>query len=153
MDTEVGTIRVGGWNQEVRLEQRSLLIPFAYANGTGSVSRRLPVLFLCLCVVGMTAFSQPQSRTVQIFIDSDADLLFTNSEGQRYGYDFKNKKFVEEISGARTVTREGSLTFVIPYERSAKPYHISVTGRSTVPVDANLSMTGPGFVSGFHNLK
>src|SRR5215475_1703101 len=32
--TKVSTIRVSGWDQEVRLIQSSFLIPFAHANGT-----------------------------------------------------------------------------------------------------------------------
>lgn len=101
----------------------------------------------------MTAATPPQARTLQILIDANVNVLITNTRGERYGFDLKNKNFVEEISGARSITREGSLTFIIPHEISGGTYRMSITGKSADPVAANLSMTGPGFVSGVHDLK
>ena len=65
----------------------------------------------------------------------------------------ETSKLFDEIAGVRTITREGSLTFVVLNDKWAGPCQMSVSGKSSVPVPANLSLTGPGFVSGFHDLK
>jgi|GEM_PF-2870458 len=36
--SEVSTIRVNGWDKERLKSRRNFLIPFAYANGTDSIS-------------------------------------------------------------------------------------------------------------------
>ena len=91
-------------------------------------------------------------RTVQILLGADADVLVENSDGKRTGLDFKSGKFVDEIPGARVISAEGSSTYILPFDKSGKPYKVSVTGKSSTPVTADLSMTGPGFVVGFRGL-
>src|SRR5947208_3186709 len=95
---------------------------------------------------------QTLPKTVQILLDADADLLIENSDGKRLGLDFQSKKFVNEIPEARVIDREGSSTFVLPFDKSGKPYKVTVSGKSTSNVNADLSMTGPGFVVGFRGL-
>src|SRR5438105_2486394 len=95
---------------------------------------------------------QAAPRTVQILLDVDADLLIENSDGKRTGLDFKSGKFVDEIPGARVISGEASSTYVLPLDKSGKPYKLSVSGKSSTPVIADLSMTGPGFVIGFRGL-
>jgi len=95
---------------------------------------------------------QAVAKTVQILLDADADLLIENPDGKRLGLDFQSKKFVNEIPEARVIDREGSSTFVLPFDKSGKPYKVTVSGKSTSNVNADLSMTGPGFVVGFRGL-
>jgi hypothetical protein len=96
---------------------------------------------------------EPQAaRTVQLSLDVDADVLIENADGKRLGLDFKTKKFVEEIPGARMITRDASSTFVLPFDKSGKLYLVSISSRSTAQTAADLSMTGPGFVVGFREL-
>ncbi len=92
------------------------------------------------------------AKSVQILLDVDADLLIENSDGKRLGLDFQSKQFVNEIPEARAISRETSTTYVLPFDRSAKPYKITVSGKSASNVNADLSMTGPGFVVGFRGL-
>jgi Holliday junction resolvase-like predicted endonuclease len=94
--------------------------------------------------------AQP-AKTVQISLDVDADVLIEDSTHQRIGVDLKTRKFVNEIAGARTIDREGSSTFVLPFDKSGTPYTVTVAGKSNT--SANLSMTGPGFVVGARNLN
>ncbi|MDX6384621.1 MAG: hypothetical protein QOK48_2194 [Blastocatellia bacterium] len=96
---------------------------------------------------------ETMAETVQISLDVDADLLIENSEGQRVGLDFTSRKFVDEIPGARVVANEGSATFVLPFDKSGQPYKISVAGKSASRVDADLRMTGAGFVVGFRGVR
>jgi len=93
------------------------------------------------------------AKTVQISLDVDADVLIEDSNHQRIGVDSKTKTFVNEIAGARTIEREGSLTFVLPFDKSGKPYTVMLTGKANTSGAANLSMTGPGFVVGARNLN
>src|SRR5437870_11713644 len=92
------------------------------------------------------------AKTVQIFLGADGDVLVENSDGKRIGYDFKSKKFVNEIPEARVISRETSATYVLPFDNSGKPYLVTVSGKSAAKVDADLSMTGPGFLVGFRSL-
>jgi hypothetical protein len=97
--------------------------------------------------------SQSRPKTVQISLDVDADVLIEDSTHQRIGVDLKTRKFVNEIPDARTIEREGSLTFVLPFDKAGKPYMVKLTGNAHTPALANLSMTGPGFVVGARKLN
>ena len=97
------------------------------------------------------ANSHPQT-TVQISIDTVADVLIENSDGKRIGFDFSTKNFVNEIPGARNIDRETSSTFVLPSEKPEKTYKISVSGKSGSALAGILSIAGPGFITGFRSL-
>ena len=101
---------------------------------------------------GQKAEPKTVAKTVQISLNVEADVLIENSDGKRIGFDFKSKKFVNEIPEARVISRETSSTFVLPFDKSGKPYLIAASGKSASKVDADLSMTGPGFVVGFRSL-
>jgi hypothetical protein len=92
------------------------------------------------------------AKTVQIFLNADADVLIEDSAGKRIGFDSKAGKSFNEIPEARAVAVEGSAAYVLPFDRTGKPYRVTVSGRSTSEADADLSMTGPGFVVGFRGL-
>ena len=100
-----------------------------------------------------TSTIQSAPRTVQISIDTDANVLIENSDGKRIGLDFASKKFVNEIPDARNLDRETSSTFILPYDKSAKPYKIAVAAKPGSAPAAILSMTGPGFIAGVRSLK
>lgn len=91
-------------------------------------------------------------RTVQISLDTDADVLIENSDGKRLGLDFKTKTLVNEIPEARRIDRETSSIFVLPYDKSGKSYKISISAKPASAAAAILSMTGPGFIVGFRSL-
>jgi len=96
---------------------------------------------------------QSAPRTVQISVDTDANVLIENSDGKRIGMDFTTKSFVNEIPDARSIDRETSAMFVLPYGKSGKPYKIAVSGKPASAPAAILSMTGPGFIVGFRSLR
>jgi hypothetical protein len=98
------------------------------------------------------ASSETIAKTVQISLNVDADVLIEDSEGKRVGLDFKSRKFVNEIAEARVVSRESSSTFVLPFDKSGKLYRVISSGKSSTKVDADLSMSGPGFVVGFGSI-
>jgi hypothetical protein len=91
-------------------------------------------------------------KTVQILVDAGGDVLVENSDGKRIGLDFKSKKFVNEIPEARVISRETSATYVLPFDKSGRPYKVTILGKSAAKTNANLSMTGPGFVVGFRGV-
>lgn len=95
---------------------------------------------------------EPIARTVQISLNVDADVLIEDSQGKRIGLDFQSRKFVNEIPEARVVSGESSSTFALPFDKSGKLYKVTVSGKSSTKVDADLSMSGPGFVAGFRSV-
>jgi hypothetical protein len=96
---------------------------------------------------------QLSPKTVQISVDVDADVLIEDSTHRRIGVDLKNRTSVNEIPEARTIDREGSLTFVLPFNQSSKPFIVMLARKANTPDAANVSMTGPGFVVGVRKLN
>src|SRR5882762_7136046 len=86
------------------------------------------------------ASSETIAKTVQISLNVDADLLIENSEGKRLGLDFKSRRFVNEIPAAQFVSKETSATYVLPFDKSGRPYAVTLSGKSATGVDADLSM-------------
>jgi hypothetical protein len=97
--------------------------------------------------------NQTKSRTVQISLDTDANVLVENSDGKRFGFDFTKQKFVGEIPDAQSLDRETSTIFILPYDKTGKSYKIAVAGRPNSAPAATLSLTGPGFIAGVRDLK
>jgi hypothetical protein len=92
------------------------------------------------------------AKTVQISLNVDAEVLIEDSDGKRIGFDFNSRKFVNEIPNARAITQESSATYVLPFDKSGRPYKVTILGKSATKVDVDLSMTGPGFVVGFRSV-
>jgi hypothetical protein len=92
------------------------------------------------------------AKTVQISLNVDAEVLIEDSDGKRIGFDFNRRKFVNEIPNARAITQESSATYVLPFDKSGRPYKVTIVGKSAAKVDVDLSMTGPGFVVGFRSV-
>src|SRR4029434_5597701 len=103
--------------------------------------------------INQTGINQTGSRTVQISLDTDANVLIENSDGKRIGFDFTTKKFVGEIPDAHSMDRETSSIFILPYDQTGKPYKSAVSGRRASAPAATLSITGPGFIAGVRSLK
>ena len=131
----------------------SVLIFAAIVHVTPQTSEPLPFMLKTQQPSPAQANPQTAPRTVQISLDTDADVLIENPDGKRLGLDFKTRQFVNEISEARVVTRENSSTFILPYDKSGKLHKVSVAGKSTSAAEVNLSMTGPGFIIGVRGLR
>lgn len=97
--------------------------------------------------------AKPVPATVQISIDTVAEVLIENSDGKRIGLDFNTKTFVNEIPDARNIDRVTSSIFVLPADKSGKPYKVWVSGKSGSALEAVLSIAGPGFIAGLRGLK
>ena len=106
-----------------------------------------------LTSINQTGINQTGSRTVQISLDTEANVLIENSDGKRIGFDFTTKKFVNEIPDAHSLDRETSSIFILPFDKTGKPYKIAVSGRPASAPAATLSITGPGFIAGVRSLK
>jgi len=113
-----------------------------------------PLIFSRGCEApSVTSINQTGSRTVQVSLDTDADVLIENSDGKRLGFDFTTRKFVSEIPDAQSLDRETSSIFILPYDKTGKPYKIAVSGKPASAPAATLSITGPGFITGVRSLK
>lgn len=88
------------------------------------------------------------------------DILITDPNGKRIGYDFNKKQTVNEISGATEILEMGGLgeafgaSYILPFNPSAKKlYTITISGKSLkTETDADIEITGPGFVVGFEGI-
>jgi hypothetical protein len=101
----------------------------------------------------------PSSKYVGFMMSGEGDMLITDAAGKRVGFDFRNNRFVNEISGSRVVFDKGGLNkneppeISLPLANSNKPYSITVSGKSLKRgVDADLDVEGPGFVIGFRDV-
>jgi len=96
---------------------------------------------------------------VEISLEGEGEMLITDSQGKRIGYDFEKNQTVNEIPGSSVKDFKGGLhkdvppSYELPYEVSGKPYTIRVSGNGLKKeVNADLHMDGPGFVVGFENI-
>jgi hypothetical protein len=101
-----------------------------------------------------------RTQYVGFSMTGEGDMLITDAVGKRVGFDFKNNKFVDEISGSRVIFEKGGLhknippQINLPLSNSSKPYTIALSGKSLKRgVAADLDVEGPGFVVGFSDIK
>lgn len=92
-------------------------------------------------------------------MDGEGEYMVTDPNGKRIGYEFPRSRFVNEIPEADVVPQTGGLgknvpaQYHLPNISSSKPYTINVAGKSiNQEVDADMEMTGPGFLVGFEDL-
>jgi hypothetical protein len=92
----------------------------------------------------------PTSTYNEIWLEGSADLLISDTEGHRLG--FENGKFINEIPGA---TSNGNKFGVDVWDIDAEPvyyipanidFSISIEGsRLTQPINSTVTMIGPGY--------
>ncbi len=93
-------------------------------------------------------------------MDGEGEYMITDPNGKRIGYDFAKSRFVNEIPEADIVPSMGGLNKNVPaqyhlprLQTATKPYTITVGGKYTnAEVDADMELTGPGFLVGFEGL-
>jgi hypothetical protein len=97
---------------------------------------------------------------VAFTMDGEGEYMITDPNGKRVGYDFTRNRFVNEIPEADVVAYTGGLNKNIPaqyhlprLQAATKPYTITVGGKNiSTEVDADVEMTGPGFLVGFEGV-
>jgi hypothetical protein len=102
-----------------------------------------------------------QGEQVEFLVNDDADLLVTDGNGRRLGYDWKKQETVNEISGAKIINvatgPNGNLPPVLrlPFQPdSKKPYTITLSGKSLEKESRpDLVYSGPGFSVGFDGIR
>lgn len=115
--------------------------------------------FTCPFCQGNGTARQATGQTVEFNLTGEGAILVTNDEGQRIGYDFSTDKFINEITGSTVTPFKGGLgknipsSLRLPFQQDDTPYQVLISGKSiTTEVDADLSMTGPGYVVGFEGI-
>ncbi len=102
--------------------------------------------------------STPQ---IEFSLSGEGDLLISDQNGKQIGYDFKKKAEVNQVPGGEIIYDDGGLdmnlspAYALPYSKTAKkPYQVLISGKDLAKeVDADLDVTGPGFVVGFENIS
>ena len=106
-----------------------------------------------------SATKKTKENQVGFTMDGEGEYMITDPNGKRIGYDFARNRFVNEIPEADIVPYMGGMDKKVPAQyhlprlQGIKPYTITVGGKSiNREVDADLEMTGRGFIVGFEGL-
>jgi hypothetical protein len=105
--------------------------------------------------------AQAEVETINVSLSGEADLLITDPNGKRIGYDATKKATINEIPGAVENSTMGGLDkYVTPEYRlplnpaNTKPYTILISGRSLDAEEtSSLEVVGAGFVVGFDEIS
>lgn len=96
---------------------------------------------------------------VGFIMDGEGEYMITDPNGKRIGFDFAKNAFINEIPEADIVPYMGGLDKNVPAQyhlprlKVTKPYTITVGSKGVnKEVDADVEMTGPGFVVGFEGV-
>jgi len=88
-------------------------------------------------------------------LTNGGDVLITNAQGQRIGYDPATGQMVNEIPDAHVVYLRGVHgKYWIPLREASEVYHVTVSGANiSAQVETDLVMVGPGYVVGFEGIQ
>jgi hypothetical protein len=96
------------------------------------------------------------ASAVEFFLTNGGDLLVTNTQGQRIGYDPLTGQMVNEIPAAHVVYLRGvrGPKYWIPLGEAGEVYGVTVSGGNiSEQHDTDLVMVGPGYVVGFEDMQ
>lgn len=101
-----------------------------------------------------------QSKDIYFSFIGKGNLLITDSEGKKIGFDSQKRSEENQISGAEVIYDDGGLGFdyspryVLPFVAKAKnPYQIKISGNDLEKeTNADLEITLPGFVVGLEDV-
>lgn len=106
---------------------------------------RISLLGIFFAVFSLPVLAQSVTKPITISLNAAADVVVTNPDGKRFGYDSVHKKNLNEIKGAELNNLPGrEPVYRIPVGNSIKPLTITITGQDEGTV-ANLSITGVRF--------
>ena len=103
----------------------------------------------------------PKPETLTVLSSGDVDLLITDPNGKRIGYDVAKKLTVNEIPGAIMSVQDSDSdtdgdvppAFTLPVNAAnKKPYKINVHGTDSKYM-SDLQISGAGFVVGFEDIS
>jgi len=106
-----------------------------------------------------TSKIQNEVEDVEFFLTGDGEMLLTDGNGDRIGYDPKTDTYYDEISDGISDDLVGGLGidlphFTFPYEESENPYEIVFSGKY-LDEESTLDFvfSAPGFTVGFSDLR
>ncbi len=103
----------------------------------------------------------PKAEALTVLSSGDVDLLITDPNGKRIGYDVAKKLTVNEIPGAVMAVQDSDSdtdgdvppAFTLPVNAAnKKPYKINVHGTNSKYM-SDLQIAGAGFVVGFEDIS
>ena len=105
--------------------------------------------------------AQTEPETMSISLSGEADLLISDPNGRRIGYDSAKKVTVNEIPGgveniiAGGVDDDAAPEYLIPLNpANKKPYKINISGKTLDAEEtSDLQVVGAGFVVGFEGIS
>lgn len=103
-------------------------------------------------------FRQETTEDAEFFLTGEGEMLVTDGNGDRIGYDPKTNSYYDEIPGGISDILIGGLGedlphFTIPYEESEAPYTIVFSGKY-LDEESKLDFVfaAPGFTVGFNEI-
>ncbi|HEX8847371.1 MAG TPA: hypothetical protein VF791_22195 [Pyrinomonadaceae bacterium] len=99
------------------------------------------------------------ARSAEFTLNGDGDLLVTDGNGKRIGFDPKTNRYVNEIPQAENFTPKGGLGIDLPHYRlpfrtNGKPYTITISGNNLkTESDVDFTYTASGFSVGFDGIR
>jgi hypothetical protein len=94
----------------------------------------------------------------EFFLTGEGNMLVTDGDGRRIGYD-SNNRFYDEISGGDFNLLIGGLgidapLYYVPYEDSGEPYTIEFSGKNLKTESVfDFVFSAPGFTVGFDGIR
>jgi len=95
------------------------------------------------------------STAVEFFLTGGGEMLITNAEGQRIGYDPATSQRVNEIPDGQVIPLRGvpGPMYRLPLQEADQLYNVTVSGQTIDrEVSTKLVMVGPGYVVGFEDI-
>jgi hypothetical protein len=126
-----------------------------------TLNRYSPESYMMVNASFTSPAAQAEVETINVSLSGEADLLITDPNGKRIGYDATKKATINEIPGAVENSTMGGLDkYVTPEYRlplnpaNTKSYTILISGRSLDAEEtSSLEVVGAGFVVGFDEIS
>ncbi len=103
--------------------------------------------------------SDADGEDAEFFLTGEGDMLVTDGDGNRIGYDPKTDRFYNEIPQGEAELLIGGLgldlpQYTIPYEDTGNPYTVVFSGKHlTQESNLDFVFSAPGFTVGFDGIR